>query len=621
MSKDYAVCIGINDYNNLQSLKYAERDAKAVRNFFVSKAGFDKVYYFADDAPPIGQDYGPNLSPKPTFTSLKRFLRVRFDNPFLSSEDNFWFFFAGHGLRHQGRDYLMLLDSDPGDIRSTSISINEITESLQNCGADNIMLLIDACRDQGRRSGEGIGEDSPPGVIKFYSCMPHQSSYEIDELQSGTFTYVLLKALRGEEKCATVQELADYLQEKVPALNKEYNKPVQNPIVGAEPIEKANLIIFPERATSFNIILLTKSAQEAELKGDFTLAESLWKRVLNISQDKQAAFDGLKRVWLKATTETTKKVTESREDDVSSSEGNLLTDEKISSPYVPRIVTHDFAKSNFEFEVIRIDDQGIELGRRLEQKTCYLEELGNGITLELINIQGGSYTMGSSKEEYGRTKREGPQHEVVIKPFLMGRYPITQAQWNVVSLLPKVNIVLESHPSNFRGATNPVECVNWYEAIEFCHRLSCLTGHSYRLPSEAEWEYACRATTTTPFHFGETIRTEEANYHGEYRYEKGPKGIYRQATTPVDKFLCANEFGLSDMHGNVSEWCQDIWHYNYVGAPQDGNSWTEDGNQDSRVVRGGSWSHDPSVCRSASRYSEKADLRDESLGFRIVIST
>jgi formylglycine-generating enzyme required for sulfatase activity len=179
-------------------------------------------------------------------------------------------------------------------------------------------------------------------------------------------------------------------------------------------------------------------------------------------------------------------------------------------------------------------------------------------------IPGDTFTMGSPPDELGRWDDEGPQHEVTVSTFLMGRYPVTQAQWRAIATRTdlKVNHDLElgPDPSEFKGEDHPVEQVSWYEAVEFCDRLSRLTNHVYRLPTEAEWEYACRAGTETPFHFGETITTDLANYCGEDdednpeefpgHYGKGPKGEDRQTTTPVTHFQpLANAFGLCDMHG------------------------------------------------------------------------
>ncbi|MFM6269661.1 MAG: formylglycine-generating enzyme family protein, partial [Dolichospermum sp.] len=180
------------------------------------------------------------------------------------------------------------------------------------------------------------------------------------------------------------------------------------------------------------------------------------------------------------------------------------------------------------------------------------------LELEMINIPGGTFIIGSSENEEGSMNSERPQHQVTISPFSMGKYPVTQAQWRTVAALEKVNIDLAPYPSYFayfEGDNRPVEQVSWHDAIEFCARLSNYTKKLYRLPSEAEWEYACRAGTTTPFHFGDRITTDLANYDGNYTYGDGLKGVHRKGTTDVG-FFPPNLFGLHDMHGNVWEWCQ-----------------------------------------------------------------
>ena len=236
--------------------------------------------------------------------------------------------------------------------------------------------------------------------------------------------------------------------------------------------------------------------------------------------------------------------------------------------------------------------------------------------LDLVEITGGVFLMGSPEEEEGCYSEEKPQHEVTIKPFLMGKYPVTQAQWKAVAALTKVDRDLEADPFRFKGDSLPVENVSWNEAVEFCKRLSVHSGREYRLPSEAEWEYACRAGTTTPFHFGETLTSELANYRATDTYGSGPKGEYRKKTTEVGSFP-ANVFGLYDMHGNVYEWCQDHWHVNYAAAPPDGSAWVEGGNSGRRVLRGGSWYDNPSNCRSAYRDGYTPDYRDNIFGFRV----
>ncbi len=181
--------------------------------------------------------------------------------------------------------------------------------------------------------------------------------------------------------------------------------------------------------------------------------------------------------------------------------------------------------------------------------------------------------MGSPAHEAESSNDESPQHEVTVPPFFMGKYPITQAQWRVVATLPQINHELDPDPSRFKEDDRPVEKISWYESVEFCDRLSKHTKQHYRLPSEAEWEYACRAGTTTPFHFGETITPELANYKGNYTYASAPEGEYREETTQVGSFNLANRFGLYDMHGNVWEWCADHWQGGYEGSPTDGSAW------------------------------------------------
>ena len=270
---------------------------------------------------------------------------------------------------------------------------------------------------------------------------------------------------------------------------------------------------------------------------------------------------------------------------------------------------------------------------KYSQKTAeyFTEDLGNGVELEMMLIPAGSFTMGAPETEEGSYDSERPQHEVTVPSFCMGKYPVNQGQWKAVAGLDKVERDLKADPSNFKGDRRPVEEVNWYDAVEFCARLSKHTGREYRLPSEAEWEYACRAGTTTAFHFGETITTDLANYNGtddKYgSYGGGPKGIYRKETTPVGSFDVANAFGLYHMHGNVWEWCLDDWHSNYDGAPTDGSAWMNENDNLSQaegdaVLRGGSWVSYPNSCRSAYRnhdvWSAGRDILDSLVGFRVV---
>jgi formylglycine-generating enzyme required for sulfatase activity len=257
------------------------------------------------------------------------------------------------------------------------------------------------------------------------------------------------------------------------------------------------------------------------------------------------------------------------------------------------------------------------ISRADRQGTQFVEDLGNGATLEMVAIPSGEFLMGSPENEPERFAFEGPQHLVTVSEFYLGKYPITQAQWRGVAGFPEIERSLNPEPSYFKGDERPVEQVSWEEAVEFCARLSQFTGREYRLPSEAEWEYACRAGTTTPFHYGETITPDIANYNGNYTYGRGPKGVYREETMPVGSFP-ANAFGLYDMHGNVWEWCLDHSHDNYAGAPADGSAWLSEEKGSGRLLRGGSWYINPGFCRSAVRLNVAPGLRINHFGFRVV---
>ncbi len=274
------------------------------------------------------------------------------------------------------------------------------------------------------------------------------------------------------------------------------------------------------------------------------------------------------------------------------------------------------------------------------------EPLGAEVALEMVPIPAGTFLMGSPPDEPGRSDDEGPQHEVKLDSFFISQTPITQAQWRQVACwqpLPaeRWGRELNPDPSGFQNKqgrdksnirlfeteantdNRPVETVSWLDAMEFCSRLSQRTGRSYTLPSEAQWEYACRAGTATPFHFGDSISSELANYNGDYVYGLGLKGVYRGQTTPVGMFP-ANAWGLYDMHGNVWEWCLDEWHANYNGAPADGSVWVDyaEGEKNKeleklKLLRGGSWFLNPRNCRSAYRSFNHPGLRSNNIGFRV----
>jgi eukaryotic-like serine/threonine-protein kinase len=277
----------------------------------------------------------------------------------------------------------------------------------------------------------------------------------------------------------------------------------------------------------------------------------------------------------------------------------------VVSPQFPR---ENLALENFSFEtaqVTKFDAKNVQIQRSQKQGQQFVQDLGNGIKLEMVVIPAGSFLMGAANGEADASKDEYPQHSVNVPAFLIGKYPITQAQYQIIT---------GKNPSHFKGDRRPVETVSWEDAEEFC---KLLPSQKYRLPSEAEWEYACRAGTSTPFYFGGTIAPNLVNYDGNYPYADAPKGDYRASTTNVGDFP-ANGYGLYGMHGNVWEWCKDIWHENYKGAPTDGSAWLTDGNSQYHMLRGGSWYDNDRNCRSANR--GRNNLWYHNIGFRVVFS-
>ena len=269
----------------------------------------------------------------------------------------------------------------------------------------------------------------------------------------------------------------------------------------------------------------------------------------------------------------------------------------------------------FEFTYAKVD-QNFKVNYYRGQAEGFTEDLGNGVTLDMMAISGGNFIMGAPENERGGKHFERPQHQVNVQTFFMGKYQVTQENYQVI---------MGKNPSHIKGKKQPVQRVNWYDAVEFCNKLSKLTGKKYRLPSEVEWEYACRSGTTTPFNFGDTITTDLANYYGNSTYGAAPKGVYRGQTTDVGTFP-ANFYGLYDMHGNVWEWCLDDGHENYNGAPIDGSAWMVKNNnlyqvKGCAVLRGGSWTNAPKNCRSAFRHivnrAECNSINDD-IGFRVV---
>jgi formylglycine-generating enzyme required for sulfatase activity len=221
----------------------------------------------------------------------------------------------------------------------------------------------------------------------------------------------------------------------------------------------------------------------------------------------------------------------------------------------------------------------------------------------MVVIPGGTFMMGSPADEEHRSSSEGPQHRVTIAPFAMGKTEVTFAQWDACMAAGECN-GYKPRDQGWGRESRPVINVSWHDAEAYVGWLSKQTGKPYRLPTEAEWEYAARAATTTSYAFGDAITRKNANCGGE-NGKTAEVGSYQP-----------NSWGLYDMHGNVEEWVEDVWHNSYQGAPTNGAAWT-DGKPLARVLRGGGWFYFLSDCRSAIRNSHEPDAGSLNYGFRL----
>jgi len=577
--KNIAIAIGINVYRHIPPLKYAKNDAQFFSDFLRKDAGFEQVWYSSDNSPEIDGD-----STEPIRSNLITVLN-RLSNYRLEGIDNLWFFFAGHGIHHDGKDYLLMADSNPDYPEETAIPTDRILQKLKSSGATNVILFLDACRSVGTRGSRGIG-DSTTEVVKkisdtvcFFSCSPNQFSHEHSEYERGIFTYALLEGLGDRHKLATVDKLESFLKERVPKLAEGINAK-QDPRVVNDSREK-NLILMPKYADKRDLAQIRADAFEAFSYGKWDVARSLWMQYLEADgADKHLAIAQIERIA-----------------QVRISGNQFATDVRASvAVNNPELLTR---QANLN-----------TVGQRLEiaEKQLLSIDCGSGVTLELVRVPAGKFMMGSNEKD-----NEHPIHEVQLKEFLIGKYAVTNAQWQAVMKTKGAN-----KDKKFQGDLQPVVSVSWHGSREFCRKLSELSGKEVRLPTETEWEYAARGgNQSRGFKYAGSNNIDEVAWYGKLFFGK---------TFPVGQKK-ANELGIYDMSGNVWEWCLDERHDSYKDKPEQlkksGNeAWgdlnVDDNDNRSRLLRGGSWDTVAQHCRSAYRYSHLARNANNNFGFRVV---
>jgi formylglycine-generating enzyme required for sulfatase activity len=656
-SKRFALVIGVDEYQDEQisRLSGAGNAAKALADALVRYAGFpsDQVILLASDQPRQRQpNRGNILQYLSNLTGM-----VPKDGLLLVS-------FAGHGIERGGRGFLCPSDARIGGsmalLEATAVGVDTVRDWIRETGVKQVLIILDACRNNpsGRGGEENRKTDSFARRFNFdirnkevsafatlYATDVGQVAYEYKEKNQGYFTWMLFEGLKGgaanEKGEVTLGGLVKYLQEQVPKrvrLDMGQEK-VQGPyatvggykadelvisITVRVPTEKAAAGAVDPAAIELEFWNSTKNSSDVDDFKEY-LAKYPNGTFAGLARNKIRVLEGAaKSGAVRPKTEAKPTVTEPKP---VSSGGTSTTG---AGP-------GGLPLRGFEFDVVTVNASGSETSRRKQQAQYCSEDIA-GISLELVPIPGGMFLMGSTEYDSGNSAgadpdawrailKKGsawggttPAHQVTVGGFHMGKHEVTQSQWRAVASLPRVARDLNPDPSNFKGDNLPVESVSWEESVEFCARLSRATGRSYRLPTEAEWEYACRAGTTTPFAFGQTVTPQLCNYDGDYPYAQAPKGTYRKKTRPVELMRVANALGLFDMHGNVWEWCSNYWHVNYNGAPSDGRSWEAAGDTRYRVLRGGSWESGGYICRSAHRVRNPPDFRNSAVGLRVVVA-
>lgn len=660
-----ALLIGVSEYKpGLNSLPAAVRDIEAMEGVLQHPdfGAFDEI----------------RRLPNPGLLAMRSAIAELFGDR--DTDDLVLLYFSGHGVTDEyGKFFLTNCDTQKAGRlnKATVVEAGFVHDLMENCDSERQVIILDCCHSgafpegmKARDAGSTVDlkqQLGGRGRIVLTSSAATEYSFEREGEDLAIYTRYLVEGIQtgaadlDGDGAVSVNELHDYVREKVrkaaPAMQPEryifqdgekillskapvsdpqrhYRQEVQKRIRGGK-LSGLAIKTLREVARKSGLSVPDAAAIEAaELKPYQELQQKLglYREAFLEAIQAESSLSQETRSEL----QDYQQVLGLRNEDIQPIESEVLTElsldaglDQIEAIALLETTSQASVTTNlptFSFEIITVDAQGQKRDRRRSQAEYFRETLDNNVFLDMVSIPGGSFQMGAAKDEKGASSDEYPQHSVTIAPFHMGKFAITQAQWKAIATLPKINHDLNPDPANFKGANRPVETISWFEAVEFCDRLSQKPGNPYRLPSEAEWEYACRAGTTTPFHFGETISADLANYCGQDRkigdttypgsYGKGVKGAYRKQTTDVGSFS-PNAFGLYDMHGNVWEWCSDRWHDSYQGAPIDGSVW-EAGDSECRLLRGGSWYAYPSSCRSAFRIRYSPENRNSRFGFRVV---
>ena len=650
MAKKLALLIGVSEYGEgFEPLSAPPKDVAAFQQVLQNPelGGFDQVT--------------PLHNPNPTE------MRMAIERLFASSgrDDLLLLFFSGHGITDDSfRLYLTTRLSSKDSFRSTSVDARFIQDLSDGTYAKRQVIILDCCysgafAEGWQRKGdvkvEIERELGKEGRVVLTSSSATQVSFQQEDAELSLYTQYLVEGIEtgaaddDRDGVVKVRELHSYAKRKV-----QEAKPKMKPdiiVVDDEGYEIELSQVKRDVALLFRQLveqytdhdrgeirnrrcqeILDKRAREWGLSSKKTASilasvlEPSRRRLKSLERYRQE-FEKEAQLQYPLEDETLSELREWRQTvlgledhDVTSIQQVIIAkyqsqsaSSSISQLHFEEVTSLDL--KSFAFEVVEVDVQGTIVRKERQQAYYFAEDLGNGITLEMVQIPGGIFKVGSPENEVGRYDDEMSQHDVKIQPFFIGKFSITQAQYKGVT---GENPATQFERDGFVAANKPVVGVSWRDASVFCQSISNHTGKAYRLPTEVEWEYACRSGTLNPFCFGNTISTNLANYDGRYPYNLGSAGKYRKTTVPVDHFRFANNFGLFNLHGNVWEWCSDQWLTSSCIDLEDKNENKSDNSSIMRVIRGGSWRNEANLCRSAFRYYCGANKRLNDIGFRIV---
>jgi formylglycine-generating enzyme required for sulfatase activity/uncharacterized caspase-like protein len=642
----YALLVGVSNYTtDLNPLPSAVKDVAALKEVLIDPA----IGGFAASDVDVLTDVDE--------TAIRKAISRLFANR--KNDDLVLLYFSGHGVTDSRNDfYLSGISTDKNDLLSTAVSSDFVQKAMNQRGSKRQVLILDCCHSGAFPKGmtaKDIGKVnlSPKlggeGRAILTASDSTQYAFEQEGFELSLYTHFLVEGLRtgaadrDDDGDVTVDELYEYVRDKVKSVNDLMSPEVYAVkegyrIVLAKAVQDDPNLKFRKevekvvKRSNGKISAIARNllrGKSRELKIASLETEEIINQVLLPYVEYAKKLEEYEATLVEMIAEEFP-FSEVTQEELREYENHLgLREEDIDS-IVSRIIKPKLDEYRRSLRVKRVQ---VSESQRQELQQERLD-LGNGVNLDLVRIPAGKFMMGMPADErkialenrlkYGSKRedverwldRSTPQHEVKVPSFLMGKYAVTNAQWQaIMGTKPS-----ESSDVKFQGENQPVINVSWDDAKEFCKKLSEKLKKNVRLPSEAEWEYACRAGTTTAFHFGETITPELVNYDGNYPYADAPKGEYRQKTVDVnfDKFS-PNAWGLYQMHGNVWEWCEDVWHENYNGAPSDGSAWLIGGEQSIHIARGGSLIYYANYCRSAHRYRFGIDYRYSYVGFRVVI--